>query len=328
MSLFRPYQKLEEFWKNLPKRKKEEREKDVLYSRFAIGRQKETLQSIGRRYNITRERVRQIQNQGLKSLKKVALKEKKFFQRISKKLSSLGKVISLKSATSLLLGENAEEKEKKSLHLLLVINPFIEYQQETSFNYPFFTKNIESSKVKKDITKLINFFTKKENALTIKEACNIFKFPLKYLKELGEISKFLGMREGKIGLLKSSLINPKTAKQKIDFILEKYRKPLHFTEIAKLIEKENFQSRNPSVAALHNELIKHTNNYVLIGRGIYALRKWGYLKGTVKDVIKQILKNAKKPLSKEEVIKKVMEQRMVKRNTILLNLAKFKDKLK
>jgi len=59
---------------------------------------------------------------------------------------------------------------------------------------------------------------------------------------------------------------------------------------------------------------------VLIGRGIYALREWGYNEGQVKDVILDILKNTKNSLTKEEVISLVSEKRIVKKSTILLNL--------
>jgi len=59
---------------------------------------------------------------------------------------------------------------------------------------------------------------------------------------------------------------------------------------------------------------------VLIGRGIYALRDWGYKPGRVVDVIKEILKKATRPLTQEEIIKRVKEQRFAQENTIILNL--------
>jgi len=58
---------------------------------------------------------------------------------------------------------------------------------------------------------------------------------------------------------------------------------------------------------------------VLVGRGLYALSEWGYLSGVVKDVIKKVIeKNG--PLSKDQVIEKVLKERYVKENTILVNL--------
>ena len=78
---------------------------------------------------------------------------------------------------------------------------------------------------------------------------------------------------------------------------------------------------------VHNELIKDPR-FVLVGRGLYALKEWGYEEGQVKDVILKILKEARKPLPKEEILAGVLKQRMVKENTVLLNLNNKKYFLK
>jgi len=66
----------------------------------------------------------------------------------------------------------------------------------------------------------------------------------------------------------------------------------------------------------------------LVGRGTYALKEWGYEEGDVKDIILKILSQAQKPLRKEEVLEKVLKQRLVKENTISLNLNNKKYFLK
>ena len=63
------------------------------------------------------------------------------------------------------------------------------------------------------------------------------------------------------------------------------------------------------------------NKYILIGRGIYALKDWGYQKGTVVDIIKQVLVKAGKLLTKEEIVEQVLKQRMVGKGTVQLALA-------
>ncbi|NMC87087.1 MAG: hypothetical protein GYA69_01385, partial [Candidatus Moranbacteria bacterium] len=69
-------------------------------------------------------------------------------------------------------------------------------------------------------------------------------------------------------------------------------------------------------------------NFVLVGRGIYALAEWGYKKGTVKDVIEEIIKAAKKPLKRDEIIGKVLKVRQVKKSTIVINLNNYFTKSK
>jgi DNA-binding winged helix-turn-helix (wHTH) protein len=53
---------------------------------------------------------------------------------------------------------------------------------------------------------------------------------------------------------------------------------------------------------------------------LYGLKEWGYMAGTVADVLENILRGAQQPLSREELISEVLKQRFVKKNTILLSL--------
>ena len=114
-------------------------------------------------------------------------------------------------------------------------------------------------------------------------------------------------------------INPKGVKDKAYLGLKKKEKPLHFSNIASSIEELPFSNSKVHTATVHNELIKDSR-FVLVGRGLYALKEWGYEPGVVKDVIFKVLKNSNKPLSKDEVLEKVIKQRFVKENTVFLNL--------
>jgi DNA-directed RNA polymerase delta subunit len=136
-----------------------------------------------------------------------------------------------------------------------------------------------------------------------------------------EISKkILKNTDNQFGLKEWPEINPRGIKDKAYFIFKKEKKPLHFSEVVSLINRMSFVSnKKTNLKTVHNELIKDPR-FVLIGRGVYALREWGYEPGFVKDVIVKILQEEKRPLSKEEIVKKVLERRLVKENTILLHL--------
>ena len=92
--------------------------------------------------------------------------------------------------------------------------------------------------------------------------------------------------------------------------------PLHFSEVAQTIKKTLGEEAH--VQTVHNELIKD-GRFVLVGRGLYALKEWGYQPGTVKEVIRNIL-TAGGPLPKDKLIEKVLKERHVKTATILINL--------
>lgn len=119
-------------------------------------------------------------------------------------------------------------------------------------------------------------------------------------------------------------IKPKTINDKIYLVLKNHGKALHFTEIADMINNVKFDNKKANAATVHNELILD-NNYVLVGRGLYGLKEWGYKKGTVADVIIDVLREAEKPLSRDEVINRVLNKREVKKATIILALMN-KDK--
>jgi DNA-directed RNA polymerase delta subunit len=94
---------------------------------------------------------------------------------------------------------------------------------------------------------------------------------------------------------------------------------MHFNDISEAIKKSEFKRKDVTTQAIHNELIKD-KRFVLIGRGIYALKEWGYKKGTVADIITEVLKEAGEPLHRDEIVKRVLKSRYVKETTILLNL--------
>jgi len=104
------------------------------------------------------------------------------------------------------------------------------------------------------------------------------------------------------------------------------KKPLHFREIAKHIDMYKLGKKTAHPQTVHNELIKD-ERFVLVGRGIYALSEWGYKKGTVKDVLEDILKGAQSPLAKDVILDKVMTIRKVKKSTIVINLNSYFEKV-
>jgi hypothetical protein len=142
---------------------------------------------------------------------------------------------------------------------------------------------------------------------------------LNYLESSEEIKK---NNFSKWGLAKWSEITPKGARQKAYLVMREIGKPLHFREVASLIDEYKLSNRKSHPQTVHNELIKD-KKFVLIGRGVYALSEWGYAKGTVKEVIEDILKKNKKPMKKNEILTQALAVRKVKRSTIVINLNNF-----
>ncbi|MCD6550410.1 hypothetical protein J7K24_02605 [bacterium] len=309
---------------NLP-----ERIRNVIERRFGLEEKtRETLESIGKSYGVCRERIRQIEKAGLSFIKKEIQKPayKKIFRYFVQHFRKHG---NLKREDLLLSQFPSPQLQNQALFWLALGEPFLRFP-ETDDLYPLWTIDAKSVDLAKEI--IGSFITKLEEErrpLSSKEISQIFKKDFGNLKTISsaallsylEISKEIEQNyEGLFGLKKWPEIYPKGIKDKAYIVLKKTGRPLHFTVVAEKINELNLNSRKPALPqTVHNELIRDSR-FVLVGRGIYALREWGYIPGQVKDIIVEILKQEKRPLSKNEIVEKVLSQRLVKENTILLNL--------
>jgi hypothetical protein len=106
-------------------------------------------------------------------------------------------------------------------------------------------------------------------------------------------------------------------------VMKHHGKPEHYSTITDLINQHGLDKRTAYKETVHNKLIKD-KRFVLVGRGMYALAEWGYKPGVVSDIIVDVLKEADKPLSREEIIDAVLERRLVKKNTIIVGLCNKK----
>lgn len=285
-----------------------ERQKEVILRRFGLkNEERETLESIGRDFGITRERVRQIEEDGLRRIKPEIVKYQRVFQYFGQYLKKRGGL----RKEEILLRDLARKEQPAQVYFLLTISENFERFAENENFYSFWAINSDSFKVAKNIIDLLfNKLREIGRPLNLKELSSFSPNPaLIYYLEISK--RILQNPEGFYGLRDWPEINPRGVKDKAYLVFKKVGKPLHFKEVAKQIEGALIQT-------VHNELIKDPR-FVLVGRGIYALKEWGYLPGQVKDVIAQILKE-NGPLTQGEILERVLKQRLVKESTILLNL--------
>lgn len=200
-------------------------------------------------------------------------------------------------------------------------------------------KQIKATENIIEIIKSLRSFEKHQDKLNLKSAIDISKFLSS--EHFDENTDVINLNKPVYSLMRSHKrihqnkfghwgpltlreIKPRTINDKIYLVLKHNNKPMHFADIAEKINTINFDHRKANPATVHNELILD-KKYVLVGRGLYALKEWGYSKGTVVDVISDILHQAGSPLKREEIIERVLELRVVKKATIILALMN-KDK--
>ena len=287
-----------------------EKQKTILARRYGLKNNKrETLEYIGKDYGITRERVRQVEFDGFLKLKPKTPKYQGVFTFFGKYLEGNGGL----KREDFLLEQLGGKKEKNQVYFLLNLGQQFARFGETEEFYPFWTLDRKAPlKAQKVIDFVFGKLQKMGKPLLLKDL-KYNSLNSKKLNSYLEISKKIQKNEEFFGFKDWPEINPKGVKDRAYLAFKKEQKPLHFTEVANLLGLKSIQT-------VHNELIKDPR-FTLVGRGIYALAEWGYAPGYVKDVITKILKESKKPLTKEEIIDEVLKQRLVKENTILLNLS-------
>ena len=300
-----------------------QRQKEIISCRFGLGKnERETLSSIGERLGITRERVRQIEKDSIiRQIKPKLKKYQKIFQYFAQYFKKSGGL----KREDILLEQLGNKKNKAEIYFLLSISQDFEKYKESANFYSLWT-NKESSLIlaKKVIIFFIKEFKKNKKPLTLKELKDLSQqnIEIDSLISYLEISKKIQQnKDGVFGLKDWPEINPRGIKDRAYLVLKENNTPLHFNQIAELI------GANALPQTVHNELIKN-QKFVLVGRGTYALKDWGYYCGNVNEVISKILKETENPLTKEEILEKVLAQRLVKKSTILLNLNNKKDFLK
>jgi hypothetical protein len=288
------------------------RVKEVVLRRFGLEKGKrETLEAIGDSFGITRERVRQIEEGGLDRIRPEIKNYQNIFQDFSDYFKKQGGI----KKEEILLNDLGGEKNQAQIYLLLSLGEgFIRLGDSEDF-YPLWTTNKDCLiSGKKTIDFLLNKLKEVSRPLSFKELRNFQPIDEIILNSYLEVSKKIQKNsENLYGLEDWPEINPRGIKDKAYLIFKKIGKPLHFMDVTKNIDGALTQT-------VHNELIRDAR-FVLVGRGIYALSEWGYTPGQVKDVISVVLRESKNPLTKEEVLSQVLKQRMVKENTILLNLS-------
>ncbi len=302
-----------------------EREREIVSRRFGLFDRKETLEQIGELLSITRERVRQLEKAVVTRLKQTAEQGNlpnisEVQTTLSTQLASMGNVARV-SDLAAAFGEG-NKLEQARVAFLARLCPELDVIDEDDHFYQSvaITSVFSATAAKEQVTTLIETITKLGEPKTIEDIAKAASMsdPAQ-TAALASTSKHLATLNGRWGLVKWPMVNPKNIRDKIYVILKEHGKHMHFNEIAAAIKDSDFKRKDVTTQAIHNELIKD-KRFVLIGRGIYALKEWGYKKGTVADIISEVLREAGEPLHRDEIVKRVLKSRFVKETTILLNL--------
>ncbi|OGY98561.1 MAG: hypothetical protein A3A43_03025 [Candidatus Liptonbacteria bacterium RIFCSPLOWO2_01_FULL_56_20] len=314
------------FWDGLG-----DREKEIIVARFGLDKsgRMQTLAALGDRYGITRERVRQIEAAALSALRgKISesaacteiLEKSKRFLKESGGAAKKENLFQHHRTFAEGLGEN------QLAVLLEASGAFSLYPEDKDFWPFYYTDKASLRNATAFLGQWASFLgSKRDHVLSGRYGEYLESFLKRKGTSRAHAANYLSISKkihknpyGDIGLTDWAEIRPRTIRDRIYLVLKKQRDPLHFRAIARTINDVGFGGRKASPPTVHNELIKD-ERFVLVGRGIYALREHGYEPGTAKEVIKRVL-TREGPLKPRDVILAVQKERFFKPNTVLVNL--------
>lgn len=304
--------------------------REVLERRFGLkGKKGETLEAIGLSFGVTRERVRQIEADGLKHLAKPAAAEllRPVLASMETHFADHGHVFE----ENKLLNSIAEPRFHNHVYFLLNVGePFTKKDEDDNWHDCWYTKDEALKTAETVLTKTAEELAAVNKPVPAADLFQILKAKAREVIGLvphpDTLESYLGISRvikqnpyGEFGLVSWPTIRPRGVKDKAYAVIYKAAKPMHFREVAAAISKSGWSFKKAHPQTVHNELIKDSR-FILVGRGLYALGEWGYQPGTVSDVIVAVMQAAKSPMSKDEIAKRVLEKRFVKPNTVFLNL--------
>jgi len=316
----------------LPKRQRE-----VVVYRFGLKSQKpKTLASLGSKYSITRERVRQIEAAALKSLAKIfggntALS--KIHARCVEHLKTMGGIRRtdiFANDLKLVLRDDETPAPYVELVFAALKTPLLYPESDEYFSF-WYTGREALSNVQDFVSKVAKALASKKETVVERGAFDTLFYGVVKNHRIGDfvglnyllISKLFSVNPfGDFGLSQWREIVPKTVRDKAYLVLKKRHAPLHFRSIAEEINRVRFDAKKAHPQTVHNELIKD-RRFVLVGRGLYSLKEFGIEEGTTAELLKKLLRKHG-PTDTETLVRLVSQQRILKRNTILLNLSNRK----
>ncbi|HWU24394.1 MAG TPA: sigma factor-like helix-turn-helix DNA-binding protein [Candidatus Paceibacterota bacterium] len=305
-----------------------DRAREVLTYRFGLGTssERETLEAIGERWSITRERVRQIEAAGLETIRnsKSFKSAQAAFDELAEHITMLGGIV---EEEELLSGLAADEKSRNRFRFLLVVGSAFFRERETDHFYARW--HVDPATAEYVHEALSRLYASLSDSEVLAEGEMMDRF-LEELRNVNDAYKNEEVMKRWLSLSKTIAANPlsewgraetpairtKGIRDYAYLVIKRAGQPMHFSDVAKAIS--SLFAKEAHVATTHNELIKDAR-FVLVGRGLYALSEWGYQPGVVRDVIRDVLKK-NGALTREQVIDEVKKVRYVKDNTILVNL--------
>ncbi len=256
------------------------RSAEILSERYGLKSGKpKTLAELGEVYDITRERVRQIEAAALESLREKiidTIEAKLFLELVTDYLDNVGRIrrsdLLTKDLMLLWQTKHPENVFSSRLNFLAEIlgEPYVSYGDRDWHSVWYSDEKIYET-AKRVAAELMKTRTHDFDEF-LETVSSKFRLPTFLVVNYVTISKDFGVGPyGDLGATHWIHVNPKNVRDKIYLVLKRSQEPMHFKEVATLVNKLA-KKRKAHHGTVHNELIKDPR-FVWVKRGTYGLKE-------------------------------------------------------
>ncbi len=291
--------------------KLDERSSNVLRDRYGLWDDiSETLQEIGDKLNLTRERIRQIELKAKKKLSRttsVVIKnfvQKRLMRHFSDDEHS-GVIAEAELAT--VFADDCTEQEA-AVGLQFIIE--LVGSSKELFGPVFTTPEPGVYAAGHHIQELYHLavnrmreaLAQKETAMRIEELISAASADLEntglFFRKVLSISSSFRIINNEFAVSSDwSMFSSKTTNALCRIALSFSKKPMHFTDVARKIMELNPELSSINHRTVHNELVKRRDLFVNVGEGTYALTEWGVKRPPfLKEALIRVLSESSYPL--------------------------------
>ncbi len=313
---------------------RDDRDKTIIIKRYGFYTgERDTLEEIGKSLNITRERVRQIQNKMLSRMRHPSTKSRERLKELMiKACFDNGGMITDREADKLIppLIRNSSIDGSSFLDLLADIGWI---QKHGAGDVFFYSPNSTDYVLSELMEKIISVLKVAKQLLSLDEVLERLYYTGDKNSIMRDIVAKCCVSDPRIEQAgeKYTLYSIPGHKQDkwahyMSKVLEQSGEPLHFTEIAGRVNDlisssdQKIEQRRVHAILIQNHQFAHTGTW-----GMYGLTKWGLRKESTLDLAEEYIKKAGFPVHLDQIYNYVSKYKYTKPNNIasILNNDRF-----
>ena len=337
------------------------RENKLICRRYGLwDGKREPLARVGKRFRLTRERIRQIQNRALRKLRNYRWREivadsqdlgkqndylnifmKEFFDiKLRPFMESNFGIANESELFEIIYSINGEnigfDLANEFLSEVFWAGKPIFHDFVIKFGEEVVGLNNSERELYSKVTKTAKYYLGQKGVPQTTSDLLLYFEKIGLSKDSGggreKFERFLSVSDiprdptGKFGLRKWKYFSPRTVSSMAERALIEIGKPAHFTQIALLMDEMFPDSAPFNPHNVHARIESIGETFVWVAPGVYGLKRWGLNRPPyVKDYIIELLQVTDSPMHVRELTEKVLQKCNCSRSSVVMTLSLKKD---